>query len=168
MNIQHVDITIRKFTYRSIGGLVLLLLTHLSAYAQLSVTKTQDLTFGTFYPVGSGGSITVTSSGSRSATSNVVLLSTPAATPAVFELYAGNRKRTIWSVTNSSSVTLNRSGGGGSMTMFLGSPSSGTYFTISRYSYKIVQIGGTLYVGSITSNPPGDYSGSFYVTFNYY
>lgn len=139
----------------------------LPAFAQLTVTKIQDLDFGNFTPIGTGGTITITSSGTRSASANIVLYPNPIATQAIFRVNAGSKFRTVTSITKPSSVTLTRVGGGGTMRLVLGTPSPNPQFTISKNQSKNVSIGGTLTVGSIITNPSGDYSGSFLLTFNY-
>lgn len=132
-----------------------------------SVTSDQDLTFGTFCPSSSsGGTVTVSNTGTRSATGNVILF-TSSYTEAIFTFYAENRYRTVYSITTNSPRTLSRVGGGGTMKLTVGSPKPAT-FAVSKNRFKSFSIGGTLTVGSITANPGGDYTGTFTVTVNYY
>lgn len=136
------------------------------SFAQ-SVTVDQDLTFGKFCPSSSsGGTVTVSNTGTRSATGNVILF-TSSYTEAIFTFFSGNRFRTIYSITTNSPRTLSRVGGGGTMKLTVGTPSPAS-FTLSKNRSRSFSIGGTLTVGSITANPGGDYTGTFTVTVNYY
>lgn len=135
------------------------------SFAQ-SVVKNQDLTFGTFCPTSSsGGTVTVSNTGIRSATGNVFLFAS-SYTQATFTFSAGNRNRNIYSITTNSPRTLLRTGGGGSMTLTLG-PRSPATFTVNKNNTRLISVGGTLTVGSIVANPPGNYSATFALTFNY-
>lgn len=134
------------------------------SFAQ-SAVKNQDLTFGTFCPTSSsGGTVSVSSTGTRSATGNILLFAS-SFTQATFTFSAGSRNRNVFSITTNSPRTLLRTGGG-SMTLTLGTPSPAS-FTVNRNNTRVISIGGTLTVGSITANPPGSYSGTFALTFNF-
>ena len=135
------------------------------SFAQ-TVAKNQDLTFGIFCPTSSsGGSVTIASNGTRSATGNVFLFAS-SFTQATFTFSAGSRNRNVFSITTNSPRTLLRTGGGGSMVLTLGTPNPAT-FIVNRNNTQVISIGGTLTVGSITANPPGSYSGTFALTFNF-
>jgi len=126
----------------------------------------QAMSFGTFSRGSTGGSIIISPSGTRSVTGGAVALSTGIAFyPAIFDidvLYGS-----IVSITNGPDVTLTGSNGG-SMSMHVGGSNPGSPFitTVNQPFRTHVSIGGTLTVGTLLSNPPGMYSGSFYVTFN--
>lgn len=132
----------------------------------LSVYSTQDLQFGAFSTGASGGSVTISPTGVRSVTGTVTALDLGFSyNQAEFEI-AAPLGVTI-TVMNGSNVSLTGSNGG-SMTLALGgsSPASPFINTTPSPSRTTVGIGGTLTVGSAAANPPGTYSGVFYVTFN--
>jgi hypothetical protein len=133
----------------------------------LDVNTVQNLSFGAFTQGSSGGTITISSSGFRSATGTVIPLNLGYQYyPAIFDVqaYAG----TVITISNGPNITLNGSRGG-SMSMKIGNPSPGPSFVCNADppSSTRVNIGGTLTVGNATASPPGSYSGTFYVTFNY-
>lgn len=132
---------------------------------EISVFATQDLMFGEFFTGEAGGTVVVSPSGIRSSTGTVVLIGGHSQ-PAIFivELLPG---RLVHILINPQTIILNRTGGGGTMSMSIGPPDKGTSFiTHGGHPFRNpVQVGGTLHVGAITSNPPGDYHGTFHVTF---
>ena len=131
---------------------------------QIQVFAIQQLSFGDFYPGGTGGTIIVSPHGIRSSTGTVVLVGGNSF-PAIFDvkLIPG---RLVQIVTEASAL-LNRIGGGGTLTMDVGPSDKGTSFiTSGGHPFRNpVQVGGTLYVGNMASNPAGQYEGSFTVTF---
>lgn len=137
-----------------------------------TVLATQMLHFGDFTLTSNtagGGTVTVDYMGNRTAGGNVVLLNLGnSAQQASFELkLCPGRRITINYNTN---VTLNGSNGG-SMSLILGSTNfggSGSTFTSNKGCNDIHQItiGGELSVSSMSSNPAGEYTGSFNVIFN--
>jgi len=158
--------------------LILSLVSHFS-FAQIDPTDSlpgdpggltaytiQNLNFGAFTLGSSGGTVIISSSGMRSVTGDVVALNL--GTPffqAIFDIDAP--EGSIVSILNGSDVALTGSNGG-SMTMHIGAsdPPSPFITTVVQPSRTQVNIGGTLTVGSPTANPPGSYSGTFYITFN--
>lgn len=132
---------------------------------EISVFATQDLLFGEFYTGEVGGTIVVTPTGTRSSTGTVVLTG-GFGQPAIFivELLPG---RLVHILISPQTTTLARTGGGGSMTMSIGPTDKGNSFvTKAGHPFRNpVLVGGTLHVGSIASNPPGEYNGTFSVTF---
>jgi hypothetical protein len=134
--------------------------------AQVHITIDNGLNFGFLYPVGSGGNVIMSDDGYRSYTGNVILFESMY-NPLVFTLLADNRSVKIRSITVQSPITLTRTGGG-SMTVNLNVSSLDITWKDLSPGYPItVRIGGVLNVGSITANPPGRYSGSFYINLNY-
>lgn len=132
---------------------------------EIRVFATQELGFGGFYTGSAGGSLIISPSGSRSSTGTVVLAGGPGQ-PAVFivELLPG---RLVNIMISPQTTTLTRINGGETMTMTIGPTDKGLSFVTSAgHPFRTpVQIGGTLHVGSIASNPAGEYSGTFSVTF---
>jgi hypothetical protein len=131
---------------------------------QLQVFAVQQLSFGSFYTGTSGGTIVISPGGMRSATGTVVLAG-GVFYQAIFDvrLIPGR----LVHIQLGPPAQLNRVGGGGFMTMEIGPSDKGASFVTTGGHPFInpVHVGGTLNVGSITANPPGDYEGSFSVTF---
>ena len=130
----------------------------------VTVNTSQNLSFGNFAQGALGGTVSVSSSGMRSWTGNIVLLVGGSVSPALFDVVAN--PGTIITIVNGSDVSLNGSNGG-NLTLHIGTSSTGSPFitSVARPSPTHVYIGGTLTVGSPGANPPGDYSGMFQVTF---
>lgn len=159
----------RKYTIQFICTIALLVLSHVAASSQsIRVSTIQDLDFGYFYPVGAGGSITVSNSGTRTNSSGVVVFPAPSASEAIFQLYTNRKVYFVDVYLSVSSVTLRRIGGTGSMSLSLNAPYPDYYSSISRYKTIYVHIGGTLYVRSLSYNPAGSYTGTFDLITNYY
>lgn len=133
----------------------------LSVYADPS----QPLAFGAFYQIGTGGTVIVSASGSRTATGNVFLGNLGYIyTPALYQITAPAGS-TI-AILNGTDVILSGSNGG-SITLHIGNSDVGSPFSTTAVppATTRVHIGGTLTIGSASSNPPGNYSGTFTVTF---
>lgn len=129
------------------------------------VNPAQALSFGAFYQGSTGGSIIISPTGSRSATGDVVLVNLGfTVSPALFEVEG--LPGTLVSILNGPDVTLNGSNGG-TMTLRVGNtnPSSPFIITTNPPSRTVVNVGGTLTVGTPAANPPGSYSGTFDITF---
>jgi hypothetical protein len=131
----------------------------------ISVTATaQSLSFGAFTPGSSGGTVTIGSDGTRSSTSDVILLGLGFSySPALYDVVAN--EGTLISIMNGADVSLTGSNGG-TMTLHIGDsdPVSPFITTLPYPEPTSLNIGGTLSVGNITSNPPGSYSGTFDIT----
>lgn len=132
----------------------------------VTVTVSQNLGFGAFYIISSGGTITISTTGSRSSTGDIVLLGMAVPfSAAVFDV--SGTPGTIVNITNGPDVTLTGSGGG-TLTLHLGNSSPGSPFTInvSPPLSITLRLSGTLLVGSQVSTPAGNYSGSFIININ--
>jgi hypothetical protein len=159
-----------KVIYKAIGQFFgagcILLATAFSARAQtVSVYPTQDLSFGAFILGNSGGSVTVSHTGDRSATGDLTLANLGVFYfPATIEIEAP--VGTVISILNGPNTQLSGSNGG-TITLSLGTSDKGATFTTTAVSPQRtpVVIGGTLTVGNQQSNPAGNYSGTFSVTF---
>ena len=125
----------------------------------------QGLVFGTFFRGNTGGTVIIYPDGSRSVTGDIVQsnMGVPFS-PAIFEVEAN--QGTVVTILNGSDITLNGSNGG-TVTLHLGSSSSGSPFITSAVppARNSIRIGGTLTVGGPLTSPSGSYSGSFNVTF---
>jgi hypothetical protein len=125
----------------------------------------QHLHFGTFSAGNTGGTLILSTTGSRTTTGTVVAINQGAsASAAMFDVDAVYGA--MVSVLNGPDVTLTGSNGG-SMLMHIGAsnPASPFITTVRQPLRTHVYIGATLTVGSQAANPPGTYSGNFYVTF---
>ena len=132
----------------------------------LAVYNVQNLSFGAFTHGGSGGTVVISPAGIRSVTGGVTALNFGVVYyQAVFELEAAGGA--IVSITNGPNATLTGSNGG-TMSLKLGASSPGSPFINNTASpgRTQVNIGGTLTVGNSAANPPGTYSGTFYIIFN--
>lgn len=155
------------------GVIVLLLFLQLPAHAQeppprpisIFVNPAQGLIFGAFFQGPTGGTVTVSSNGSRTVSGSIVQanLGFPFS-PAIFEVDAN--PGTLITIMNGPDVLLTGSNGG-TLSMHIGTASTGSPFVATAVSpaRTQVRIGGTLTVGVPLANPPGNYSGTFSVTF---
>jgi hypothetical protein len=132
----------------------------------ISVETVQGLHFGAFSHGPTGGSVSINTAGVRTSMGSVTELDFGVSYfEAIFDV-AAPEDATV-SILNGSDATLTGSNGG-SMIMSLGSASPGSPFvvTIPSPGTTEVHVGGTLTVGNSAANPPGVYSGTFYITFN--
>ena len=131
----------------------------------ITVTVTQNLGFGAFATGATGGTVIITSGGARSATGSVILLNLGYSFTAAIYKIIGN-PGTMVSIVNGSDVLLPGSNGG-SVTLHIGNSNPVSPFIITTIppAFTLLNIGGTLTVGNSASNPPGNYSGTFYITF---
>lgn len=131
----------------------------------LEVTVNQNLGFGAFTQGASGGTITINSSSVRSSSGDVILLNLGYSfSAATYKLIAN--AGTVISILNGLDVSLPGSNGG-SMTLHIGvsDPASPFVLTTVPPAFTLMNVGGTLTVGNPGANPPGNYSGSFDITF---
>ncbi|MCX2449652.1 DUF4402 domain-containing protein [Pedobacter sp. PLR] len=129
------------------------------------VNPAQGLNFGAFYQGGSGGMVIIDPNGSRSTTGSIIQASLGISfSPAVFEVDA--EPGTIVTISNGPDVNLSGSNGG-TMTLRIGSSNLGSPFiaTAASPARTLIRIGGTLTVGNPIASPPGNYNGTFTVTF---
>lgn len=134
--------------------------------ARISVYSLQNLKFGAFTQGALGGSVIMSPEGVRTATGDVILLNMGVPyNQSIFEVEG--IVGTVVSILNGPNAVLTGSNGG-SMTMEIGtaSPTSPFYHMIQPPGRTQVNIGGTLIVGTPASNPPGTYTGTFFITFN--
>jgi hypothetical protein len=163
------------FPFRSVATMVLFCCLLLSGKAfaqgmpfpppnQLQVFAVQPLSFGSFYTGASGGTIVISPGGMRSATGTVVLAG-GVFHQAIYDVRLVPGR--LIHIQLGPPAQLNRVGGGGFMTMEVGPTDKGSSFVTTGGHPFInpVHVGGTLNVGDIIANPPGDYEGSFSVTF---
>ena len=130
----------------------------------VTVNLSQNLSFGAFYQGNAGGSVIISPSGFRSSTGDVVLLSMGYTFNSGLYDVVANRGTRITILNGSNTTLIN---GGSSMTLIIGAsdPASPFIITTTPPAATQVRIGGTLIVGNAGANPPGNYSGTFNVTF---
>jgi hypothetical protein len=129
----------------------------------ITVTSTQGLSFGAFYQGASGGSVTVTSTGSRSSGGTVVLLTMGTVSQAIFEI-VGNLGTPVSFLKPTSTLS---DGNGHSLSLQIDDTNPGIQFVLTNVypTPTILYIGAILTIGSPAANPPGSYSGTFDITF---
>lgn len=132
----------------------------------ITVNHSQPIAFGAFTPGVSGGTVTVSpDGGTRTSTGTVILLNMGLIyTPAMF--YVRANPGTVISLLSGPPATLNGSNGGTLLLQVDDTYPASPFVTSVPYQQQtIVLLGGTLTVGTIGSNPPGNYSGTVDVTF---
>jgi hypothetical protein len=128
------------------------------------ITVYQNLGFGAFSHGLSGGSVIISPTGSRSSTGDVILLTLGYSFSAAQYRLVAN-PGTVISITYGNDVNLIGSNGG-FMVLHMGTSDPVYPFVISTTppNYTLLNIGATLTVSNATANPPGAYSGTFYIT----
>ena len=131
---------------------------------QMQVYSIQQLEFGSFSTGASGGMVVISPQGVRTPSGSVILMGS-SFNQAIFEIQLIPGR--LVDVIMGPQIQLTRIGGGGSMNMQVGPSDRGTSFiTNGGHPFmNTVNVGGTLYVGNSTANPPGSYEGTFSVTF---
>lgn len=150
----------------SILGSLLLLFCSFTANSQITVSTIQGFDFGSFYQGNSGGTVNILDTGVRSAAGDVVLINSgPMVSQAVFEIESP--EGSVISIANGPDISIAGSNGG-TISLKLGSADTGSPFITTEVppARKRIQIGGTLTVGNKIDSPPGNYQGTFSITFN--
>jgi hypothetical protein len=160
-----------RFVVTLLTAILLILLSQVATSQEppprpIKVTVTaQSLSFGAFTLGSFGGTVTISSTGTRSSTGDVILLGLgyPFST-ALYEI-VGN-PGTVISLIFNNPVTLTGIPGG-TLTLNINSsnPASPFVTTVPYPTPTLLNVGGTLTVGNLLANPPGSYSGTFDVTF---
>lgn len=130
----------------------------------ITYNNSQPLAFGAFAPGVAGGTVTVDADGTRNSSGDIVLLSLGFAfTPAMF--YVRANPGTVLSILVGPPVTLTGSGGG-TLTLQTGGslPASPFVTTLPWPQQTTLLVGGTLTIGNLVANPPGNYTGNFNIT----
>lgn len=140
----------------------------------LSFFKVDDIVFGSIIPGPTAGTVVLAPTGARTKTGGVKLATGATPQPASFAGRGANNQRVAISVT-SNSVTLNRVGGGGTMTMdtFIIGSSPTAQLTTAPLAFRInsatgifqFPVGATLRVKA--NQAPGKYTGTFAITLQY-
>jgi hypothetical protein len=131
----------------------------------IRITPTaQILSFGAFYQGLAGGSVTVLPDNSRLAAGNIVLLGLGyPVSAAMFEVHA--HPGTVISILNGPPTLLSGTPAGSMLLTVGGSDPASPFVSTVHFNVPIyLYIGGILTVGSPAANPPGSYTGTFYIT----
>ena len=132
------------------------------ALVNIAIENVQNLSFGSFV-AGNGGSVTVSTTGNRSA-GGVVLIPSSQGTAAQFTVSGDlNATYTIQLPVNDV-VSLTGPGNGMFVNTFTSTP-SGAGGNLGAGGSQALSVGGTLNVGS--DQAPGSYSSTFSVTVSY-
>lgn len=134
----------------------------LQAQNPVTITILQDINFGAFAVSGSGGTITVSSEGVRSATGGVVLLGDEYHA-GLFRVEAPNGS--YLNLDSGLPAMLNGSSGGQMNVELDETYPAFPFNTIAPF--HDFQFGATLTVGSAGETPPGVYNGSFEIVLSY-
>ncbi len=131
----------------------------------INITTVQNLQFGYFTQGASGGSISISADGSRSATGSVVPLNFGFSySQAIFEIEAP--VGSVISMLDGQSAILNGSNGGNiSLQIDRSIPATPFYTTIAPPGKTQINVGGTLAIGNTSLSPPGNYTGNFIILF---
>lgn len=161
--------TIRLLT--RVVSMLILMMTLVSiktrAQTDISVYTIQNMSFGAFATGNSGGTVVISSAGVRSVTGSVVPLNFGLQYgQAIFEIEAP--AGTIISILNGPDAMLTGSNGG-TMSLRTGNtdPASPFNTTAIPPARTLLNMGASLTVGNATVTPPGSYTGTINITFNY-
>lgn len=130
---------------------------------EIAIENTQALSFGSFV-AGNGGSVTVSTSGNRSAGGGVVLVPSSQGTAAQFTVSGDPNATYTIQLPDNDFVKLTGPGVDMLINDFTSTP-SGVGGLLGTGGSQTLLVGGTLTVGS--DQVPGSYSGAFSVTVNY-
>lgn len=137
-----------------------------AASSQMLIYPIQGFNFGSFYQGVNGGTIDISADGSRTATGGIVLINSGVSySQAIFEIDAA--EGSILSILNGPDIILSGSKGG-SITLRLSNsdPVSPFVTTAVPPARTVVRIGASLIIGNSSASPPGNYSGTFSITFH--
>lgn len=131
----------------------------------MQLSTYQHLSFGAFINGNNGGTVTVDAGGNRSVTGDIIPVFLGVQYhPAIFEVEAN--PGVVISILNGPDVVLSGSNGGSIILHLEGSLPLSPFINTTRPPFRTqVMIGGTITVGNSLANPPGDYTGQFFVTF---
>jgi hypothetical protein len=167
--IKNIEVLLKRF--RFVLMFIILLVVSQVLIAQeppprpITVSVMQSLTFGAFTQGAAGGTVSVSSVGVRSSSGDVVLLNLGYSFSAArYDVLAN--PGTVISLLNGPDAILPGSNGG-SLTLHIGSSNPIWPFVTTAIppAVSTFTVGGTLTVGAPGSNPAGNYSGSFNITF---
>lgn len=155
----------KPYLPRILAGVALASLVVSNSWALLNIAieNTQALSFGSFV-AGNGGSVTVSTSGKRSAGGGVMLIPSSQGAAAQFTVSGDPNATYTIQLPGNDFVKLTGPGADMLINDFTSTP-SGAGGQLGAGGSQTLSVGGTLSVGS--DQVPGDYSGTFSVTVNY-
>lgn len=157
------ETALKKYRIRVLAALACALMAaSVSWAAVIAISNTQALAFGKFV-AGSGGSVTVSPAGGRSASGGVVLVPSGAGAAAQFAV-SGDANVT-YAISLPADGTVSLASGANSMAVNTFTSSPSPTGTLSAGGAQTLSVGATLSVGS--NQAIGSYSGTFDVTVNY-
>lgn len=128
----------------------------------ITATNDQGLGFGDFTQTADpGGTITISNTGVRSATGNVVLLGSTYFY-AIFSITTDSATPVTVTIDQPTATLSGSNGGTMSLQIGIADPQSPS---VSQMAPAEVHIGGTITLGTRLENPPGSYSGNVLITF---
>ena len=146
-----------------LAGVVLAAMVPNSSALEIAIQNTQGLAFGSFVS-GSGGTVTVSTNGGRSASGGVLLIPSSTSSAAQFTVTGDADATYTIQLPGNDFVTLTGPGGDMVINDFTSSPSGATG-QLSAGGSQTLLIGGTLNIAN--GQLPGNYSGSFTVIVDY-
>ena len=154
----------KSYLPRLLAGAALAALVAPASWALvMTIQNSQELSFGSFV-AGSGGAVTISTSGARSASGGVLLIPSGAGAAAAFTVTGDANATYTIQLPGNDFVKLSGSGGDMFINEFTSSP-FGAAGQLSAGGSQSLAVGGTLNVAS--GQPPGAYTGSFNVTVDY-
>lgn len=169
--------TFRRFML-SLGLSVCLLFLFRTAYAQenpprpikVTVSTFQHLSFGSFILTNPNGygTVTVDVNGGRGWSGNILLIDNSIFSPALFDVEA--QPGSLINIEYVRNATLTGSNTGTIALTLDAQPYIDFNLNlqppfIASKKHTLIYIGGMLSIGSLSANPAGEYSGTFFVTF---
>jgi hypothetical protein len=160
-----------KLFKTSIAFTIVMAMVAISAKAQedpprpMQVSTYQHLSFGAFINGYNGGTVTVEPGGNRSVSGDIIpIFLGNQYHPAIFEVEAN--AGTVINIMNGPDIFLTGSNGGSILLHLGASLPQSPFINSTRPPFRTqIMIGGTITVGNTLANPPGDYTGYFFVTF---
>lgn len=163
---NHIRDSIRLST-----AIFFLLLTTFTLNAQenpprpMHVSTFQHLSFGAFINGNSGGTVSIEPGGSRSVTGDIIpVYLSQQFHPAIFEVEAN--AGVVINILNGPDILLLGSNGGTLLLQLGSSLPLSPFINTTKPPFRTqVMVGGMLIVGNSHANPPGNYTGNFFITF---
>lgn len=131
------------------------------------LVKSQDLRFGLIVPATTGSTVTIVpASATRTQTGSLTLAGTNYGPAEFTALSNPNQTAFLQLVMPTGSLTLNRVGGGATMTVNNWTFSGSGVLALNAQGFYIFRIGASLAVGA--NQAQGDYTGTFNMTVNFF
>jgi hypothetical protein len=142
------------------------LLTFCKAGAQVTAYTVQGFDFGSFYQGNTGGTINVSTEGTRTTSGDIILIKNwLPALPAIFEITAP--QGTSVSILMGSDSNLSGSNGGTISLHLSGTDLQSPFLTSAVEPARTrIKVAGKLIIGNRMASPPGLYQGTCSITFN--